>query len=51
MFEFDRKLMCRANRVGILLMGDHENLGIAVEISILSVIDQEVQVLPASQDG
>ncbi len=32
-------------------MGDPENLGLAVGISILSDIEQELQVLPASQDG
>ncbi len=46
MFEFDRKLMWRDNRVGVLVTGDPENLGIAVGISILYVIEQELQVLP-----
>ncbi len=46
MFEFDRKLMWRDNRIGLHVTGDPENLGSAVGISILSVIEQELQVLP-----
>ncbi len=46
MFEFDRKLTWRDNSVGVFVTGDPENLGIATRISMLSVIEQELQVLP-----
>ncbi len=38
--------MWRDNRVGVFVTGDPVNLGIAVGISTLSVIEQELQVLP-----
>jgi hypothetical protein len=36
-YDFDRKLMSRDNRVGVLVTGDPENLGIGFGTALISV--------------